>query len=113
MIYSVTLEVWPSGCQPGAGPPLAERLTCFENIMACIYVLKSNTTGKRYTGSSHEDNPSHRLGEHNRGKTKSTKSGIPWELLYTERYETYTEARKREIFLKSGQGRKLLDNMLL
>ena len=76
--------------------------------MPCIYVLKSLTTAKQYTGSSREDSPEKRLKQHNVGKTKSTKNGVPWILIYEEKYPTYTEARKREIFLKTGVGRKLL-----
>ncbi len=33
-------------------------------------------------------------------------------LIYTEAYQTKTEAIKREKFLKSGQGRKFLDKIL-
>jgi hypothetical protein len=32
--------------------------------------------------------------------------------MYREDYSTKTEARKREFFLKSGQGRKWLDKKL-
>ena len=49
---------------------------------------------------------SKRLKEHNRGKTKSTKAYKPWILIYEEMQPTFTDARKRENFLKSGQGRK-------
>ncbi|HPJ17237.1 MAG TPA: GIY-YIG nuclease family protein [Candidatus Woesebacteria bacterium] len=76
--------------------------------MACIYVLKSEKTGKLYVGSSHEDNPLTRLESHNHGRTKSTKFGRPWVIIHEEYFSTYTEARKREIFLKTGQGRKIL-----
>ena len=48
------------------------------------------------------------MAEHNAGKVRSTKLGVPWKLMHTERYNTYTEARKRELFLKSGRGRELI-----
>lgn len=76
--------------------------------MPCIYVLRSNTNGEIYTGSARDENPSVRMLAHNAGKMRSTKSGRSWELIHTERYNTYTEARKRELFLKSGRGRSLL-----
>ncbi len=79
--------------------------------MYFIYVLYSNKINKRYIGST--SNISKRLIEHNSGKSKFTKSGIPWKLVYSEKYETNSEARKRELFLKSGVGRKLLDNLLI
>ena len=53
-----------------------------------------------------------RLRQHNAGKTKSIKNGIPWIVIYEEKYSTYTDARKREIFLKSGVGRKFLKEKL-
>ncbi|MEX0362599.1 MAG: GIY-YIG nuclease family protein [Allomuricauda sp.] len=47
-----------------------------------------------------------RLKEHNKGKTESTKSCTPWEVVHTETFETRTEARKREKYLKSAAGRR-------
>lgn len=89
-----------------------KALTLKNIKMPCIYVLRSRVTGKHYTGSSREDDSVKRLQQHNSGKTKSIKSGIPWILVYEEKYSTYTEARKREIFLKSGIGRKFLKEKL-
>ena len=47
-----------------------------------------------------------RLKAHHNGKFRSTKTYRPWKLVYSEHFETYTEARKREVFLKTGAGRK-------
>ena len=76
--------------------------------MPCVYILHSFKTKKIYIGSSHEDTADTRLRSHNSGKTKSTKFGRPWVIIHQEQFLTYTEARKREIFFKSGQGRKLI-----
>ncbi|MBI4834840.1 MAG: GIY-YIG nuclease family protein [Planctomycetes bacterium] len=73
--------------------------------MACVYILYSNTTRKFYIGSSRENNADKRIKAHNSGRTKSTKSGRPWILISIEQHTTYTDARKRELFLKSGVGR--------
>jgi putative endonuclease len=72
-------------------------------------VLWSEKLKKRYVGST--KNLEQRIKEHNSGKTTFTKSGVPWKLIYYEQYTSLSEARKREIFLKSGQGRKLLDEV--
>lgn len=80
--------------------------------MACIYLLESLINGKSYTGSTHEDNPEKRLQSHNSGKVRSTKFGRPWRLIYSEKFDNYTEARKRELFFKSGKGRELVKNIL-
>ena len=78
--------------------------------MYYIYVLWSSKFRKRYIGST--DNIEKRLGEHNRGHNKFTKSGMPWIKVYQEEFSTKTEALKREKFLKSGQGRTWLDKQL-
>ena len=74
--------------------------------MPCVYILQSQKTNKFYIGSSHEDTADIRLKSHNSGKTRSTKFGRPWVIIHQESFSSYTEARKKELFLKSGQGRK-------
>lgn len=49
-----------------------------------------------------------RLKEHNSGKTKSNKAFIPWDIIYTEEFDSVEEALKREKYLKSGSGREFL-----
>ena len=61
---------------------------------------------RRYTG--HTEDMSRRLNEHNEGKTLTARKGSGWYLLYKEEYASRGEAMKREKFLKSGKGRKLL-----
>ena len=78
--------------------------------MYFVYILFSVKLNKRYIGSSHD--AERRIKEHNLGKSKFTKAGIPWELIHKESFPTNLEARKRELFLKSGIGRKLLDQIL-
>ncbi len=74
--------------------------------MPCTYILFSKKVNKFYVGSSKDNTPHSRLDCHNRGKTKSTKSGKPWILVYYESYATYAEAREKELFLKTGKGRE-------
>ena len=42
-----------------------------------------------------------RLKEHNAGRTKSTKAYVPWKVIYTENYETKSQAVRREFEIKS------------
>ncbi|MFA5405160.1 MAG: GIY-YIG nuclease family protein, partial [Ignavibacteria bacterium] len=53
-----------------------------------------------------------RLSEHNLGLCKSTKSRIPFELVYKEAYKTRGEAMNRERELKSGKGRDYINKVL-
>ena len=74
------------------------------------YVLISEKDFIRYVGSG--EDPHERLRRHNKGDYRFTKGHRPWKLIYTETHSTRAEAMKREKFLKSGQGRKLLDSIL-
>lgn len=76
-----------------------------------IYVLKSLKNAKRYVGFTSKS-AQERLVEHNSGKNSFTRQNKPFMLIYTEEYPTKTEAMKREKFLKSGQGRKFLDQIV-
>jgi putative endonuclease len=53
-----------------------------------------------------------RLDQHNKGKNRSTKQYKPFELIYTETFKTRTEARNKEIYLKSGIGKEFLKSLL-
>ena len=77
--------------------------------MHYVYVLRSLKNKKRYVGST-KILPENRLKQHNYGSNNWTKQNSPFELVYKEIYSTITEARKRENFLKSGMGRKFLDD---
>jgi len=74
------------------------------------YVLISEVDGMRYVGSGKD--VQERLRRHNKGDYRFTKGHKPWRVVYQEVYSNKSEAFKREKFLKSGQGRILLDNIL-
>ena len=75
-----------------------------------VYVLKSENFGKLYVG--YTEDIENRLIKHNSGSVRSTKAYRPYSLVYFEDFESKTTARKREIFLKSGQGREFLKEKL-
>ncbi len=73
-----------------------------------VYILQSLKDHKTYVGFT--DNFTRRFMEHNSGKSKSTKHRLPFKLLFKERFKTKSEAKKRELWWKSGAGRiKLRD----
>ena len=74
-----------------------------------IYVLNDND-GKLYKGLT--NNLAGRLAEHRRGKTITTRRMENIEIVYTEKYSNFGEARKRELYLKSAAGRKFLKKQL-
>jgi len=74
--------------------------------MTILYVLKGKS-GKRYVGIT--NNLPRRIYEHRFKKSKGSQILDDFFLLLTEEFPDYEAARKREKFLKSGQGRKWLD----
>jgi putative endonuclease len=75
-----------------------------------VYVLVSERTGRRYTGSCQDIDE--RMRRHNAGHMPSTKHGVPWTLVHVEKFDTRPEAVWREQYLKSGLGRAKLDCIL-
>lgn len=78
--------------------------------MFTVYILRSKTNNKRCVGCTGKD-VERRLHEHNSGGSAFTRRNGSFVLVYKEMYSTKKEALIREKFLKSGQGRKQLDNM--
>lgn len=74
--------------------------------MFYVYILRSLKDKKTYVG--YTNNLEKRLVKHNSGQVISTKHRIPLELLFFEKFETSQEARKRELYWKSGGGRRKL-----
>ena len=66
--------------------------------MFYVYILKSKKDGNLYTGSTNDLRK--RLKEHNSGTIFSTKSRVPFELIYYEAYKSEKDTRKREANLK-------------
>ncbi len=109
--------------QPGSAPALGagsrrfkssrpDQLTYFSHWnnlpLITVYVLKGET-GKRYVGIT--NNLARRLQEHRSGKTKASQLLDEFIILHEEAFPDYNSARGREKFLKSGQGRKWLDEL--
>lgn len=76
--------------------------------MITLYVLKGET-GKRYVGITKDLH--RRLREHRSQKSKGSQILGHFFVLYTETFPDYKAARLREKLLKSGQGRKWLDDL--
>ena len=66
--------------------------------MHYVYLLMSPKTDHLYIGQT--SNVVRRLAEHNSGKVFSTKSDLPWRLVYLEGYFSEDDAKHREYVLK-------------
>ena len=71
-----------------------------------VYILYSISVDRYYVGQT--SNLEDRLKRHNQGRSKYTKSGIPWKLMYKESFETRSEAMAREKKIKSSESRDQL-----
>ncbi len=77
--------------------------------MFTTYVLYSSKVQKKYTG--HTNDLDRRIKEHNLGLLGiSTKNKGPWVLIYSEQFNTRSEAILREKELKTGKGREFIKN---
>ncbi len=71
--------------------------------MFYTYILKSSKSHKFYVGWTTD--LIYRLREHNSSKVKSTKYGVPWELVYYSGFDSEKKAKDFELYLKSGSGK--------
>ncbi len=74
--------------------------------MFYTYVLRSQKDKQLYIGFCSD--LKHRFTEHNTGKVESTKTRMPFEIIYYEACLNKEKAIKREKYFKSGFGRNFL-----
>lgn len=79
-------------------------------IMFYNYILQSLKSETLYVG--YTTDLVKRLKEHNQGLNKSTKPYKPWRLIYYEACLDYKDAKRRENYLKTSQGQRLLKRRL-
>ena len=78
--------------------------------MAFVYIIYSAKVNKYYVGAC--TNLERRLYEHNIGHSKFTSTGTPWELKYTEQFDSLPEAKKRESEIKKRKSRVYIENLI-
>ena len=75
-----------------------------------VYVLQSVKSKNLYIGYTTDLKA--RLNKHNTGLNLSTKPYLPWQLIHYEAYRNEKDAKRREEYLKTSQGSRLLKRML-
>ena len=68
------------------------------------YIIQSQIDSSFYIG--HSEDPEKRLTKHNNALTGFTSRKKPWKLVYTEEFQTKSEAIKREKFLKRQKNKE-------
>lgn len=79
-------------------------------VMFYVYVIESVNFDEIYIGYTTDLRK--RVNEHNSGLNVSTKSYKPWEVIYYEACKNEVDAKRREKYLKTSQGRRLLKRRL-
>lgn len=74
------------------------------------YILQSEKNRTLYVGYTFDLKK--RLKEHNQGIVKSTKPYKPWQLIYYEACLDEEDAKRREHYLKTSQGQRLVKRRL-
>ena len=75
-----------------------------------VYITYSNKIDRYYVG--YTDDLEWRLERHNGGCGKYTKRGVPWKLVYTESFQSKSEAIKREREIKRKKSRKYIEGLI-
>lgn len=78
--------------------------------MFYLYILQSEKNGHYYIGSA--ENLKGRLKRHNAGEMKSTRPFIPYRIVYSEKHEALSKARKRESYIKRRKSRKYIESLI-
>ncbi len=81
-------------------------------MVGYLYILKSLKNQRFYIGST--DNLERRVFEHNSGfeKNKFTRNNRPFELVFSQEYESLKIARQIEYKLKSFKSRKIIEEII-
>ena len=77
--------------------------------MHYLYIL---LLSNKYLYKGSTDNLKRRVNEHNQKKVESTKNYLPAKLIHYEAYLDKKDAQRREKFLKTTEGRRLLKQQL-
>jgi len=74
--------------------------------MYYVYIIQSLKDDSWYYGYS--ENPELRLKFHNNGKSKYTKTKLPWRMVFTRGFEVKKEALQFERYLKKLRNKKYI-----
>jgi len=74
--------------------------------MFYVYLLESQKNGSHYVGATADLKK--RVQEHNQGLSLSTKRYRPWKLIYYEACLNKTDAARREKWLKTTHGGRMI-----
>lgn len=79
--------------------------------MFYVYILESQKNrGRFYIG--YTTDLKDRFKRHNAGEVFASKPYLPWKLIFYEAYIKSSDAKRREVYLKTAKGRTTIKTML-
>ena len=76
-----------------------------------LYILYSKSLDRYYIGQTKQVEK--RLIKHNKGHSRATKTGIPWELVFSVSFESKTESLRAEKWLKKMKSREITEQVIV
>ena len=67
-----------------------------------VYILYSQSKGRYYVGST--GNLEDRMTRHKQGRSKATKAGRPWQLVFKKQFQDRSSAYHYFIYIKENTG---------
>ena len=74
------------------------------------YIIYSASLNQYYIG--HSEKLEDRLSRHINSGSKATKKANDWKLVYTESFETRSEAYRREVEIKKMKSRQYIEKLV-
>ena len=68
-----------------------------------VYIISTNRKSKLITYVGYTNNLKKRLSLHNNGKGAKFTRGRQWKIIYSEKYDTKSEAISREYYIKKNR----------
>ena len=92
---------------------MCQHDACFVSMPFFVYILKSESSGRFYIG--HTDNVQRRIAQHNdplyHGSKTTKRFAGPWSLVYSESFESRSDAMSRELQIKKWKSRKAIESL--
>ncbi len=80
------------------------------SMVGYIYILQSLKNNRFYIGST--NNLERRLAEHNQGRSTYTSFTKPFKMIFSQKFDSLTIARKIESKIKQFKSRKVIINII-
>jgi putative endonuclease len=80
-------------------------------VVGYVYIIRSEKNKSFYVGSTTD--LGRRIKEHNRGKNKYTKKFLPWDLVFSQKFNSLPVARKAEYWIKKQKDTRLIQKIIL